>query len=405
MLTAKIAFRNALRQKRRTILTGLTMLGGYALASISIGWADGTYNGIIDMFTSSQLGHVQIHAPGYPDKPSLYKKIDDYKQVGEKIRQVPGVDAWAPRLFSAGLVSVGDNSSGAQIVGIDPELENQALSFSQKVKQGSMFEDAGSGTVLIGKGLATVLEASVGSTLVVVSQAADGSIANDAYQITGILESGNTIQDRSVMYMHLDDAQELFTLPGSVHEIAVVGEKTGESRRLAERIEKALSGENLVIEPWQEFARSFYSAMRADQQGMYIFLFVIMLIVAVGVLNTVLMAVLERRREYGLLKAVGTRPRRVFGLIITETLIIATAAIVGGVGVGILGNWLLSVYGIELPQPISYGGMEFKTLHAEVNLRSIYIPALVVAGVAAMVSVFPALKAMSVDPAEAMRTQ
>ncbi len=402
MLTLKIAFRNALRQKRRTILTGMTMLGGYALASISIGWADGTYNDIIDMFTNSQLGHVQIHAPGYLDKPTLYKRIEDPEAVGKRIESVGGVDAWTPRLFAAGLVSVGENSSAARIVGVDPERETRAVSFARKVKTGAMFHDTGSGAVLIGEGLARVLDADPGSTLVVVSQAADGSIANDAYEIIGLLKSDNTIQDRSSLYMHLDDAQELFALEGSVHEIAVVGENTGESRQLAERIRNALSGEELEVEPWQEFARSFYSAMRADQQGMYIFLFIIMLIVAVGVLNTVLMAVLERRREYGLLKAVGTQPIRVFGLIITETLIIAIAAIIGGVGVGIFGNWLLSMYGIDLPQPIGYGGMEFRTLHAEVNFRSIYIPALVVVGVAVLVSVFPALKAMTVDPAKAM---
>ncbi|MBD3318210.1 MAG: FtsX-like permease family protein [Chitinivibrionales bacterium] len=401
----KIAFRNALRQRRRTILTLLTMLGGYALASISIGWADGTYNTIIDIFTRNRLGHVQIHAAGYLDKPSLYKKIADYRRIGKVLSGIPGVEAWAPRLKAAGLVSVGDNSSAASITGIDPGLENAATRFSHKIAAGKMLEDAGGGTVLAGKGLAKVLEAEIGDTLVIVSRAADGSIANDLYTIRGIVESGNSLEDRSSLYMHLDEAQELFALYGSVHEIAVVAERSGTARALAAKIIDALPPEKeLAVAPWQEFARSFHTAMQADKQGMYIFLFVIMLIVAVGVLNTVLMAVLERRREYGLLKAVGTRPGRLFWLILIESVIIAIAAIIGGIGVGLMGNWLLSVYGIQLPQPISYGGMEIRSLHAEINFRTIYIPAVVVLATAALVSIFPALQAARVDPAHAMRT-
>lgn len=404
MLTIKIALRNAQRQRRRTVLTLLTMMGGYALASISIGWADGTYNDIIDIFTRTRLGHVQVHAPGYLDKPTLYKRIEDYRRVGDTIAAVDGVEAWAPRLKTAGLVSVGDNSSAASITGIDPARENAATGFAGKVARGEMLSDTGRGGVLIGTGLARVLEADLGDTLVVVSQAADGSIANDLYRITGIVTSGNAAEDRSSLYMHLAEAQELFALYGSVHEIAVIAENTGEARALAGRIDQALGERTLAVDPWQEFARSFYTAMQADKQGMYIFLFVIILIVAVGVLNTVLMAVLERRREYGLLKAVGTRPGRVFQLILAEVAVIAAGAIVVGIGVGLLGNWLLSVYGIQLPQPVSYGGMSFQTMHAEINARTIYIPALVIMAAALLVSIFPALQAARVDPARAMRT-
>jgi ABC-type lipoprotein release transport system permease subunit len=404
MLTIKIAFRNALRQRRRTLLTLLTMMGGYALASISIGWADGTYNDIIDIFTRTRLGHVQVHAPGYLDKPTLYKRIEDYRRVGDTIAAVDGVEAWAPRLKAAGLVSVADNSSAASITGIDPSRENAATGFAGKVARGEMLSDTGRGEVLIGTGLARVLEADLGDTLVVVSQAADGSIANDLYRIAGIVESGNAAEDRSSLYMRLAEAQELFALYGSVHEIAVIAEHTGEARALAGRIDRALGERTLAVDPWQEFARSFYTAMQADKQGMYIFLFVIILIVAVGVLNTVLMAVLERRREYGLLKAVGTRPGRVFWLILAEVAVIAAGAIVAGIGVGLLGNWLLSVYGIQLPQPVSYGGMSFRTMHAEINARTIYIPTIVIMAAALLVSIFPALQAARVDPARAMRT-
>ena len=96
----KIALRNTLRQKRRTLLTALAMLGGFVLASVSVGWSDGTYSYIIDMFTRNQLGHIQIHGEGYLDKPSIYNTIEHVQQVGQKIADIKGVESWTPRLFT-----------------------------------------------------------------------------------------------------------------------------------------------------------------------------------------------------------------------------------------------------------------------------------------------------------------
>ena len=107
MTTLKMAYRNVLRQKRRTLLTVLTMLGGFTLASISIAWSDGAYNFVIDLFTRARLGHIQVHGQGYLDKPTLYNTINDFETVGRQIGDVEGVVSWTPRLFSAGLAAVG----------------------------------------------------------------------------------------------------------------------------------------------------------------------------------------------------------------------------------------------------------------------------------------------------------
>ncbi len=399
----KIAFRNIFRQKRRTILTALTMFGGFTLATFSIGWSDGTYNFIINMFTRNQLGHIQIHARGYLDRPSIYKTINDYRLVGRQLDSLKQVEAWAPRLYSAGLVSVGDKSAGAQIIGIDPEREAATVNFNKKIVEGTYFQEAPSHEAIVGKGLATLLKASPGDTIVVVSQAADGSIANDLYTIIGISESGDDISDRMAFYLNLEDAQDLLALPGKVHEIAVVAYKLNEVPALTGEIIKKLNNPNLEVDPWQDFAKSFYQAMKADQQGMWIMLFVIILIVAVGVLNTVLMSVLERRREYGLLKAMGTKPRQIFALVIYEVNILAIASIIIGAGLGSLINYIFSRQGITLPQAFTYGGIEFTKMFTEVTAQSLYIPAITVILAATFISIFPALRAARIEPAKSMR--
>jgi len=173
---------------------------------------------------------------------------------------------------------------------------------------------------------------------------------------------------------------------------------------ITQSIRDRLEDPGLEVLPWQEFADSFYKAMKADQQGMWIMLFIIILIVAVGVLNTVLMSVLERRREYGLLKAIGTRPAQIVSLVLTELLVIALISVTLGCVLSIGLNWLLSIYGIPIPVSITYGGVAFDRMYAEINARSLYIPAITVAFSALAVGIFPAIKAARTEPAEAMRT-
>ena len=400
----KIAFRNIFRQKRRTILTALAMIVGFTLSSVFIGWSDGAYGNIIAMFTRNRIGHIQVHREGYLDKPSLYKTISDYSAVGKAIQTIAGVEAWTPRVFGAGLGSVGEKSTTVQIIGVDVVRETETTRFDKKVIDGKVLDKTPSHEAVIGKGLATTLSATLGSEIVIFSQGADGSIANDVYTIVGIVESGDDTTDRMTCYLNLKDAQELFVLEGRIHEIVVTVSRVNQVAKITRTIETRLNDSTLHVAPWQEVAKSFYRAMQADKQGDSVGRIVIMLIVAIGVLNTVLMSVLERTREYGVLKAVGTKPTQIFRLVICEVFIIALGSICVGALLGVLTNYLLSIYGITLPEEFTYGGIKFETMYAEVNARSLIIPAITVLLSATVVSLFPAIKAARIMPAKAMRT-
>ncbi|MBN1384812.1 MAG: ABC transporter permease [Elusimicrobia bacterium] len=403
MLTLKIAFRNVLRNRRRSFFTILTILGGCALSVLSIGWSDGSYSHIIDAFTRNRLGHIQVHKKGYLDKPSIYNTIDDYRAVGDKIMSVKGVESWAPRIFCSGLVSFGSKTAGVRITGIDPALEQNTTKFGNKIIKGKNLSADTSHKVVLGKGLAKILNADLGSELVVVTQGADGSLANDIYRVCGIADTGDYMADRTAFYLNLKDAQELLVLYNRVHEIAVVIDKPDKLKRVIVDINKALNDSRLSVESWQEFAKDFYRAMKVDQEGMWIFLLIIMTVVAFGVLNTILMSILERRREYGVLKAVGTNPADIVKMIIYEANVLALISIIAGIAVGTLANYFLSVYGFSIPEPITYGGIKFDKMYAMINLRSIYIPAFVILVTTTIVSIFPALMAAKTDPAKTMR--
>ena len=401
----KIAFRNIFRQKRRTILTALAMIVGFMLSSVFIGWSDGTYSNIIDLFTRNRIGHIQVHHKGYLDRPSLYKNITDYESIGKTIQNNADVEAWSPQLYAAGLGSVGEKSTTVRVVGIDLMRENRTTVFHQKITKGRTFEVNALNEAVIGKGLARILKADIGSDLVIFSQAADGSIANDLYKIVGIAESGDDITDRMTCYINLAAAQELFVLDGRIHEIVVIVSNINQVSKVSAALQNSLKGSNLKVSPWQEVAKSFYNAMQADKQGDAIGRFVIIFIVAMGVLNTVLMSVLERTREYGLMRAVGTKPIQIFWLVLYEVVIIATISIIIGAVIGTIINYLLSIYGVTFSEGFTMGGMKFDKLHAEVNVRTLIIPTLTVMLSALIVSLYPALKAARILPAKAMRTR
>ncbi len=403
MLMLKIAFRNIFRQKRRTVLTALSMFGGFVMAAFFIGWSDGAYNNIIDMFTRNQMGHLQVHHKDYLDRPSMYKTVDNLPEVERVLKNTEAVESWAPRLYSAGLASVGEKCAGVRIIGIDPHQENRTTNFSQKITQGRMFSESPAGEVIIGKGVAKVLNARLEDEVVIVSQAADGSIANDIYRIVGIVDSGDEIGDRTAFYLPLTVAQELLVLEGRVHEVALTVQHLDDVRGVNRQLQQKIENPKLSVEPWQVFARSFYIAMKADKEGMWIMLVIIVLVVAIGVLNTVLMSVLERRREYGVLKAVGTKPSQIVKMVLMEVNILGIICIIAGTAVGLLLNYIFSVHGYSLPEPLTYGGMKFQHMLSEINARSFYIPAITVIVSATLVSLFPAVKAARTDPARSMR--
>ena len=403
MLMLKIAFRNIFRQKRRTILTALSMFGGFVMAAFFIGWSDGMYNNIIDMFTRNQMGHLQVHHKDYLDRPSMYKTVDNLPEIERVLKETEAVESWAPRLYSAGLASVGEKCAGVRIIGIDPLQENRTTDFQQKVTQGRMFSRSPTGEVIIGKGVAKVLNAQLEDEVVIVSQAADGSIANDIYRIVGIVDSGDEIGDRTAFYLPLTVAQELLVLEGRVHEVALTVQHLDNVRGVNRQLQQKIDDPKLSVVPWQVFARSFYIAMKADKEGMWIMLVIIVMVVAIGVLNTVLMSVLERRREYGVLKAVGTKPSQIVKMVLMEVNILGIVCIVAGTVVGLLLNYIFSVHGYSLPEPLTYGGMKFQHMLSEINARSFYIPAITVIISATLVSIFPAVKAARTDPARSMR--
>ncbi len=404
MILLKIAFRNIFRHKRRSVLTGLMMAGGCALFAVFIGMVDGTYGNLIDMFTKDRTGHIQIHKNGYLDRPSIYRTMDDPDEIGSKIESVAHVQSWTPRVYTPALVFTGKKTSGVKVTGIDPRREAMTTRLGHKVGEGRFLSDGPSHEVVISAGLAGILKAGTGAKIAIIAQGADGSVANDLFTVVGITDMSGSLPGSSACYVHINMLQEFLFLGDRVHEIAIVLDDQKRTMDTVGLLRDALNDPLLDVEPWQVVESQFYRAMQADIKGNWYTILVFTVIIAVGVLNTILMVLLERTREFGVLKALGTRPFQIFMLIVLETVCLAIVSIIIGTVIGICANWLLYTYGITYPAPIEYGGYVFDRLTARITLRSAVMPAAIIFGTALLVSIFPAIRAARIIPVKAMRS-
>ncbi|GIX06062.1 MAG: hypothetical protein KatS3mg115_0465 [Candidatus Poribacteria bacterium] len=228
MWIVRIAFRNLLRQRRRTVLTGLMVTVGYLLCSLSLGLGKGTYASIIEFFTSYRTGHVQIHARGYRDAPSLYATVDRWREIGKRLETVPEVIAWAPRVLAPALAfSDAGKTSGVQLFGLDPAQEAATTTLPRRLLRGKWLADGeADNRVLVDEGLARLLRLEVGSAVYLIGEGADGSIANDVFEVIGIVQGAGGFAERNV-YLPLPAAQRFLVLGDRVHELVLRTRKTG----------------------------------------------------------------------------------------------------------------------------------------------------------------------------------
>jgi ABC-type lipoprotein release transport system permease subunit len=378
------------------------MVGGFVLSALALGVAEGSYRYVIEAFTRSDLGHVQVHRRGYLERPSLYETVDDMASVARALEAVGDVVSWTPRVRAPALALIGSKTTGVSVVGIDPAREARTTSIRRRIRAGTYLPSSPDDTMLVSAALSQAMGANAGAEIALIAQAADGSIANALFRVVGVIGDPRDAWDRRC-YVHIRTAQTLLALGERVHEIAIVLASYRQARVAARNLGEALADAGLDASPWQVVRRDFYTAMQADLAGDRISLLIIMFLVAVGVLNTVLMSVLERTREFAVLRALGTRPFGLFRLIVLETACLATASVVVGEMIALPLNGWLAAFGLPLPVSVEFAGVRFDRLYGSVSAQSAWMPALLTLCTAVIVSVAPAFRAARMDPAQGLR--
>lgn len=413
MLIVKLAFRNILRNRRRSLLTLLSMGGGFFLLCLTLSLSEGSYSNIINIFTQDHTGHVQIHKENYLERPSLYKTINHADEIITQLEQEPLVLGVAPRIYSPALAYSKNKTFPAQVIGIEPEREAKTTRLENKVNEGHYLTSPQANNInqdayfpaMIGFSLAKNLQLTVGNELVLISQGIDGSIANDLFEVVAIIGDASSYERMNV-YISLSAMRAFLSMSddsSKVHELALILSNQNQSREFAANTQSTFNNKDLSVDPWQVVESSFYKSMQADKKGSYVSMGIIIFIVSIGVLNTILMGTLERTREFGVLKAIGTRPLAVFTLIMLESFVLAMISCLIGLVLALpVCFWLASV-GISMPEPIDMGGIIFDTMLGEVSWFVVLLPSIVVISSTLIVSFIPAIRAAKISPLKALQ--
>ena len=369
----------------------------------SMSLLEGSWSNVVDIFTLDHTGHIQVHKDDYAKRPKIHKTIENPAVVETTLKNHEDVTGWAPRVYSSALAYGGNKTSIAQIFGIDPELEPTVTRILQKVSAGQYFSAQpnadGYFPAMIGRGLANSLRLDVGDEIVLISSGADGSIANDIFIITAII--GNTTSfDRLGVFLPLTVAQEFLSIGDEVHEFALLARNKHDNEELAVALQSLMP--SLKVSPWQQIEATFYRTMQSDKQGNYFTMALIVFIVFIGVLNTVLMSVLERTKEFGVLKSIGCRPSELVKLIFIETVMLASISI--SVGLALILPvivWFTEV-GIKLDISVDMGGVVFDTMKGDLSAYVVFMPMGFMLLTAALISLPPGLRAARILPRVAL---
>jgi putative ABC transport system permease protein len=400
----KIAWRNVWRNQRRTIVTisamSLALTVMILWNGLLIGYLEDMERNILEL----EVGDLQIFAEDYRDNPSIYTRIDEPDALISPLRE-RGFEATS-RLLAFGMVAAGDASAGVSFRGIDIARDAEVSEIHREVAAGSWLDKSDPTGVVIGRRLARILAVEPGSELVVLTQGADGAMAYDLFWVRGILRGVGDATDRGGVFVDVDVLRELIVVPGGVHQI-IVRRPEGLELDIAAQLVREIAV-NRDVKTWRQLLPTLASILDSAQAAMIAMFVIVYIAIGILILNAMLMAVFERVREFGVLKAIGAGPIDVMQLIVAECAIQTGLAVVIGVGISIPSVSYLAETGLNLQSMagVTMMGITMDPIwRATASVEVFAMPIGVLLSIVSLAVLYPALKAALIDPVAAMRHQ
>jgi len=406
MTLAALAWRNLWRRPQRTALS----LASIAFTSALLVFALSYQLAVYDLMKESSLrifdGFAQLQPLGYADDPAIDHALDNPVRLESEALALPGIRTAAARVAGFAILTHGERSYGAAVAGVDPQAEPRVSSFARTIRAGRYLESGDTDAAVIGAALARNLGLGVGERVTLFGLARDGSIAADALQVVGVYETGVPELDRSLLEMPIARAQETFAMEERVNVIALGGPSLEAVDRELPRLDALARREGVEALGWTRLEPAMYAALALKYATSVLFYLTLIVVVAFIILNTLLMSVLERTREFAVLLALGLRPRAIGLLVWTELLALSLLGCAIGIAAGAAATLWLEQRGVAIP------GLE--SLLAQFGLPPRLYPSLswlsATAGPAAIVAAIvvgglvPWLRVSRLTAASALRT-
>ena len=399
-----MAWRNVWRNRRRTLVTVAAMTVGLTAMILVAGMVEGFLRDIERDVLDIEVGDLQIVASDYRDNPSIYTRIEDPDELLAQLDEA-GFPASA-RLLAFGLVAGEESAAGASFLGVDVERDARVSLVYEQLAQGEWLAPDDERGVVLGRRLASTLELSPGAQLVVLTQAADGSMANDLYVVRGVLRGIADGIDRTGVFMTQAAFRELLVLPAGAHQIIVRRPLELDLPTVAGQVNDMAAAHD--VQTWRQLLPTIASYLDSARGMIWMMFIVIYIAIGLLILNAMLMAVFERIREFGVLKAIGVGPFEVLLLILTESALQTGIAIVVGLALGVPGVLYLAYTGIDVGSlaGVSMMGMSVNPImRAALDVGVFTGPIGALLSIVAVAVLYPAAKAALIRPVEAMRYQ
>jgi ABC-type lipoprotein release transport system permease subunit len=396
----KISWRNVWRNKLRSVVVIISIIlglwSGMFIMAMTLGLNEQRMSGAIE----SSLSHLQIHHPKFLEDYNKNDTIIDHARLLNELDTVSHIQAYTGRLVLQGMASTARGNYGVQILGIHPEKEEQVTNISQKLVEGTYFTRFKKNPIVIGQKLAEKLGVQLKSKVILNFQDAENNTIAMGFRVEGIFKSINSLFDEGTVFVKYEDLASVVNLTGQYHEIAIMCDKLENSELVKNQINT-----NNLVESWDQISPELGYAQETMSSFIYIFMGIILIALAFGIINTMLMAILERKHELGMLMSVGMNKRKIFSMILLETIFLALIATPLGI---LLSYWSISYfgkYGIDLSAVAK--GLESLGVGARIYTElpgHLYINITIMTLIVALFSaIFPARRALKLKPAEAVK--
>jgi ABC-type lipoprotein release transport system permease subunit len=413
----RLASRNLRRYLRRTALTSSAMIVGGALMIFSLSLGDGGHEDWIASGARMGSGHLSVQAPGFATSRKIEDRLTAAARVGtDSALRHPGIAehvlAVVPRLAIGGLASSPTGARPAQIIGVDPVEEAAFSTLDDNPIEGRYLEPGDRQAAYVGAGLVESLDLRLGSRMVLTAQDADGEISGQLVRVVGVFESGVPEIDQTLIHIPLATGGAWLHSGDDVTTIAILLDRSRAVPTVKRALEQELTDEiangDLAVLSWRETSPELNAAVRIDDMGNYIWQGIMFGIIALGIVNTVLMSVMYRKREFGLLQALGFTPRQTGGLVLTEGLALTAISGFVGIALGLCLTWVFFRNGIDFSftwdDNFTFSGVVVDPIIVPlISVRRIVQSLVFILMIGTFASLYPALRAMRIDVAEAMK--
>ncbi|MFE8073067.1 ABC transporter permease [Marinobacteraceae bacterium S3BR75-40.1] len=403
MAWLRLAFGNLRVNRRRTAITLLSVAVGVGGLVFLWAFIDGINAQMINNMTGYVTGDLKVHQRGFHDDREMNIALAERWNLAEDVSAVTGVAATTPRVTGHALASRADQSRALQVMGVDSATEPHVTRLDRSIVRGRYL--TGGNEILVGVDAASALDVSPGDELVLVVQAADGSIGADRFELVGVFETGIKRIDGFVAQMPLASAQALYAFQGRFTEIAARVQDADRLDEVVGTVRDRLRDQNVEVLGWPALMPSLVQMVAFHDAVAYIVIFVVFVVVAAGIVNTILMSVLERSREFGVMMALGTPSSRIVWLVLLETAILAGLGYLLGLVLGLSVTFYFGSHGLDFSAYIKamdtmpgLSGIVYPTIEAQ----RLVVIGVVVVSVALLAAALPAWKASRNSPLEAM---